>query len=204
MKRKLSLQGVYAPTLLPTQLGASRHPRLETEPRWSIIPRDCINECTLYYLKVEMITAKVVQTSVTVNNSPIHDYAQKNDQASPTYEMTPGFKPFTKLNPLISSCRLQIHLSILACIMWNHTGGSFPVFLNLIISFSKQFYPFKDCLFGLRSCSQNFTAHYSCRNADLNLILVLAMTNGFIFHTINSLWKLVGYAWPCLSVIGTL
>ena len=79
----------------------------------------------------------------------------------------PWVQTFHKVES-ISSCRLQIHLSIPACIMWNHTGGSFPVFLNLIISFSKQFYPFKDCLFGLRSCSQNFTAHYACRNADLN------------------------------------
>ena len=48
-----------------------------------------------------MTTAQVVQTSVTVNNSPIQDYTHRNDHASPTctYEMTPGFKPFTKLNP---------------------------------------------------------------------------------------------------------
>ena len=43
-----------------------------------------------------MTTAQVVETSVTVNNnSPIQDYVHWDDRAQPTYEMTPGFKPFT-------------------------------------------------------------------------------------------------------------
>ena len=29
------------------------------------------------------------------NNSPIQDYVHPNDQTQPTFEMTPGFKPFT-------------------------------------------------------------------------------------------------------------
>ena len=42
-----------------------------------------------------MTTAHVVETSVTVNNnSPIQDYVDPDDHAQPTYEMTPGFKPF--------------------------------------------------------------------------------------------------------------
>ena len=45
-----------------------------------------------------MNTAQVVETSVTVsNNSPIQDYVHPDDHAQPTYEMTPGFKPFTEL-----------------------------------------------------------------------------------------------------------
>ena len=44
-----------------------------------------------------MTTAQVVETSVTVNNnSPIEDYVHPDDQTQPTFEMTPGFKPFTK------------------------------------------------------------------------------------------------------------
>jgi len=44
-----------------------------------------------------MTTAQVVETSVTVNNnSPIQDYVHPDDQTQPTFEMTPGFKPFTK------------------------------------------------------------------------------------------------------------
>ena len=47
-------------------------------------------------LILKMTTAKVVETSVTVNNnSPIQEYAHPDDQTQPTYEMTPGFKPFT-------------------------------------------------------------------------------------------------------------
>ena len=48
-----------------------------------------------------LTTAQVVETSVTVNNnSPIQDYVHPNDQTQPTFEMTPGFKPFTELNVL--------------------------------------------------------------------------------------------------------
>ena len=43
-----------------------------------------------------MTTAQVVETSVTVNNnSPIQDHVHPDDQTQPTFEMTPGFKPFT-------------------------------------------------------------------------------------------------------------
>ena len=41
-----------------------------------------------------MTTAQVVETSVTVNNSPIQDYVHPDDQTQP-FDMTPGFKPFT-------------------------------------------------------------------------------------------------------------
>ena len=47
-------------------------------------------------LTLKMTTAKVVETSVTVNNNrPIQDYVHPDDQTQPTFEMTPGFKPFT-------------------------------------------------------------------------------------------------------------
>ena len=47
-------------------------------------------------LTLKMTTAQVVKTSVTVNNnSPIEDYVHPDDQTQPTFEMTPGFKPFT-------------------------------------------------------------------------------------------------------------
>ena len=50
-------------------------------------------------LTLKMTTVQVVETSVTVNNnSPIQDYVHPNDQTQPTFEMTPGFKPFTKLS----------------------------------------------------------------------------------------------------------
>ena len=44
-----------------------------------------------------LYTGQVVETSVTVNNnSPIQDYVHPDDQTQPTFEMTPGFKPFRK------------------------------------------------------------------------------------------------------------
>ena len=51
-----------------------------------------------------MTTAQVVETSVTVNNnSPIQDYVHPDDQTQPTFEMTPGFKPFTVLSFMLRS-----------------------------------------------------------------------------------------------------
>ena len=48
-----------------------------------------------------MTTSQVVETSVTVRkNSPIEDYVHPDDHTQPTYEMTPGFKPFTKITYL--------------------------------------------------------------------------------------------------------
>ena len=49
-------------------------------------------------LTLKMTTAQVVETSVTVNNSPIQDYVHRDDQTQPAFEMTPGFKPFTVFN----------------------------------------------------------------------------------------------------------
>ena len=43
-----------------------------------------------------MTTAQGVETSVTINNnSPIQDYVHPDDKTQPTFEMIPGFKPFT-------------------------------------------------------------------------------------------------------------
>ena len=49
-------------------------------------------------LTLKMTTARVVETSVTVNNnSPIQDFVRPDDQTQPSFEMTPRFKPFTVL-----------------------------------------------------------------------------------------------------------
>ena len=64
---------------------------------------DVSTTCAVVTLK--MTTAQVVETSVTVNdNSPIQDYVNPDDQTQPTFEMTPGFKPFTVLNSLLLIC----------------------------------------------------------------------------------------------------
>ena len=72
-------------------------------------------------LTLKMTTAKVVETSVTVNNnSPIQDYVHPDDQTQPTFEMTPGFKPFTVIQNFTSfyitltPASDQVH-------QWSHT-----------------------------------------------------------------------------------
>ena len=53
-------------------------------------------DVTQLTLTLKMTTAHVAETSVTVNNnSPIQDYVHPDDQTQPTFEMTPGIKPFT-------------------------------------------------------------------------------------------------------------
>ena len=58
----------------------------------SIMPSTDVIQLTLT-LKM---TAQVVETLVNVNNnSSIQDYVYSDDETQPTFEMTPGFKPFT-------------------------------------------------------------------------------------------------------------
>ena len=58
----------------------------------SLIPSTDAIQLTL---TLKMTTAQVVEMSVTVNkNSPIQDYVHQDDHTQPTYEMTPGFRPF--------------------------------------------------------------------------------------------------------------
>ena len=59
----------------------------------SSIPSTDVIQLTL---TLKMTIAKVAVTSVTVNNSPIKDYVHPDDHTQPTYEVTPGFKPFTE------------------------------------------------------------------------------------------------------------
>ena len=62
----------------------------------SILEHECI-VANIITLTLKMSTTQVVETSVTVNNnnSPIQDYVHPDYQTQPTFEMTPGFKPFT-------------------------------------------------------------------------------------------------------------
>ena len=59
----------------------------------SVIPSTDVIQPTL---SLKMTTAQVVEMSVTVNNnSPIQDYVHPDNRTQTTFEMTPGFKPFT-------------------------------------------------------------------------------------------------------------
>ena len=62
-------------------------------------------------LTLKMTTARVVEASVTVNNSPIQDYVHPDDHTQPTYEMTPGFKPFTLLSLLLGTGKTNLPIS---------------------------------------------------------------------------------------------
>ena len=58
-----------------------------------------------------MTTAQVVKSPVTVNNSPIQDYADPDNQVPATYEKTPGFKPFTVMLLLYNTNFVTFYLS---------------------------------------------------------------------------------------------
>ena len=59
-----------------------------------------------------MATTQVVETSVTVNNnSPIHGLRSPGRYTQPTYEMTPGLKPFT--NQHLIDYELTIHILLI-------------------------------------------------------------------------------------------
>ena len=79
-----------------------------------------------------MTTAQVVETSVTVNdNSPIQDYVNPDDQTQPTFEMTPGFKPFTVLSLLLYMIVTKVVVKLVIII-------NFAFFLMTLLSWIKK------------------------------------------------------------------
>ena len=99
------------------------------------------------------------------------------------------------INELISSSRFQIHLLIPECIMsseftrgvlWISTRSVSWIWWKCLqrnFIYSKIFN-----LTEYRRYHKKFTAaHYACRDAHLNLILVVATAKGFNFRMINSL-----------------
>ena len=67
----------------------------------------CLSGFELYCRWVPLVTVN--------NNSPIQDYVHPDDQTQPTFEMTPGFKPFTVRVYLWWSlfCEIQIKLKLI-------------------------------------------------------------------------------------------
>ena len=63
-------------------------------------------------LTLKMTTTQVVEMLVSLNNnSPIQDYAHRDDHTQPTYEMTPGFKPFIVIQTILV-CKFRIEASV--------------------------------------------------------------------------------------------
>ena len=55
-----------------------------------------------------MTTTQVVETSVNDNNNVlIQDYVHPDDHIYPTYEMTPGLKPFTVMSTSLTTNSFQ-------------------------------------------------------------------------------------------------
>ena len=88
------------------------------------------------------------------------------------------------------SCRFQIHLCILGCVM------SREFTRETVLKFLPPHFPWIWCktlrsiffhskIFNLTKYRdvlvKKFTAHYACRNANLNLTPVTGTTNGFLF-----------------------
>ena len=83
---------------------------------WSI-PRVAFTDMIQLTMTLTVTTTQVVKTSVTVNNSPIQDYIHPDDHAPPTYEMIPGFKPFTIISLLqFNSDTVFVCLFVCLCI----------------------------------------------------------------------------------------
>ena len=51
-------------------------------------------------VRVNAVLNRTVVVDSDYNNSPIQDYVHPDDQTQPTFEMAPGFKPFTQLDLL--------------------------------------------------------------------------------------------------------
>ena len=65
-----------------------------------------------------MTSAQVVKTSVSVTtNSPSQDYTHPDKHTSPTYDMTPGFKPSTKIIIITTTTTTTIIITIIIIII---------------------------------------------------------------------------------------
>ena len=101
----------------------------------------CDSICTYCtHLTLKMTTTQVVIASITVNNSPIQDFVHLGDHTQSTYEMTPGFKPFTVYCVLFLSLGYHVgHLlgHIKSQVIQKYTFCSFWAYGCQNISFDK-------------------------------------------------------------------
>ena len=67
-------------------------------------------------MTLKITTSQVVETSVAVNNnSPIQYDVHPDDHTQRTYEMSPGFKPFTKITYLINLQTIRYFVLVVVC-----------------------------------------------------------------------------------------
>ena len=72
---------------------AEHHLQMKHQIDWEFAT--CITYSTDYY---QCLTLESWFTNLEQTNNPIQDYVHPDDQTQPTFEMTPGFKPFTTIN----------------------------------------------------------------------------------------------------------
>ena len=108
--------------------------------------------------------ARAVETSVTVNNSPIQDYVHPEDQTQPTFEMIPGFKPFTETDYLA-------HQKLQRCIKSSVTFRRIYIFSR--ICFSQSYWNLQ--------CSKVIAWFHSAYGFTVQLSLVVLTRNGAVY-----------------------
>ena len=67
-------------------------------------------------LILKMTTTPVVETSVTINNSPTQDYAHTDDYTQPTYEKFKLISKIVNLKPDTTRCKMHPNEMILTFI----------------------------------------------------------------------------------------
>ena len=75
-----------------------------------------------------MTTARVVETSVTVKNSPIHDYVHPDNHITRTYDLNPALKALTSWK-----CSLEDIIDVFTVGVGGGGGGKFvpPLYKRL-------------------------------------------------------------------------
>ena len=92
-----------------------------------------------------MASAQVVETSVKVtSNSPSQDYTLPDDHNLLTYDMTPGFKPFTKqfLVVLWTVLKIKQFLVVFRTVV---KTKQFSVIIRTVVKIKAVFGGYLDC-----------------------------------------------------------
>ena len=90
-------------------------------------------DLTLKSLTLKMTSTQVVEMSVNVTpNSPSQDYTHPDDHNVRTYDMTPGFKPFSKILTCKTLQDIICHKFPLT--MCNGGSGNWTSFSGIILS----------------------------------------------------------------------
>ena len=118
---------------------------------------------------------------------------------APHQVFTLALPPITQQTHLVVSNRVRIILKTVALHVVSNLCHI--IWEGLLSLASKNFNSFKDFQSDQIQTSSRklFTAHFACRNSDLNLTPVTGTTNGFTFQIINSLIESWGVRLTCFG-----